>query len=136
MSVESQNARALAELNEMIRRLREVSDIPEKVAPDVADAFQDVIRENIAAAQGPSGETWQPKKDGGSPLQTAANALTVTAQGVIVTARLIGHIARHHRGWVKGGIRRAILPAKALPSAVSEAIRRVIHRHLEGHFDG
>lgn len=121
------NAAGFAALEAQIARLRRVATLPRDAAPACAEALQDELEAQITRAQGPDGRAWAPRQeDGGKPLQTAAKALTVVATGTKITARLRGHIARHHKGRAKGGIERQILPTRDLNAPMVRAVKRVL----------
>jgi len=119
-----------ATLDDYIARIRALPELGRRAAPAVAQAVELELKRQIAAGVDPDGKSWQPTEDGRKPLETAAAALTVGAQGSTVIMRLHGHIARHHRGRVRGGVVRRILPTSAIPAPMI----RVIHEVLADEF--
>lgn len=120
-----------AALDAHIERLRKLPNLVRDVAPDAAEAIEIELKKTIAAGTTADGKAWTPRKDGGQPLATAADALTVTAVDTTVYARLKGHIARHHKGIAKGGIERRIFPTKGLPPAMANAVKAAFVRRFK-----
>ena len=118
-------------LRDIKRRLRELGDIAEDVAPDVAGAVEDELAKQIERGVGPDGRAWALTRDGRKPLRNAASALTVRAIGTVIVTQLGGPEARHHLGAVRGKVRRAILPTRRIPDPMVRAIRRVIEQRFE-----
>ena len=118
-------------LREMKQRLRELGDIAEDVAPEVAVAVQDELTKQIERGVGPDGRPWKLTRDGRKPLRNAAKALTVRVIGSVILTQLTGPEARHHLGAVRGKVRRAILPTRRIPDPMVRAIRRVIEQRFE-----
>lgn len=118
------NDAAFALLDAQIAALRKLK-APELAAPLVALELKRILDAQIARGVGPDGTPWAPTRAGGRPLQHAAAALTVFAQGTVVIAKLVGATALHHLGRVRGGIRRQILPSSSLPEALTDALRQV-----------
>jgi hypothetical protein len=129
------NDRGIAAINRMVAKLRSTGSVPAEVARLAAPELEKILLANIAAGRDADGNPWQLNKNGSRPLQTAGRALTVRALHTAVVARLTGHIARHHRGDVKGKIRRPILPAKSLPTAMVDALERVYRDTVSRRFD-
>lgn len=123
---DANNSAGHESLRGMIARLRQLRQLPEQAAPKVAVALEGEIKKTIAKGTAPDGTPWPATKDGRQPLTSAGKALTVTAQGSVVVARLDGHIARHHLGAVRGKVKRQILPSAKLPAQVSKAITTVV----------
>lgn len=119
-------ADSTAVLDQWIARVRELGTLAERAAPTIADELEREILANVAKGVGPDGTAWPATKDGHTPLQGTSRALSVGALGTLIVARLHGVHARHHRGAVKGGRRRAILPTLTIPTPVVGAIRRVL----------
>ena len=126
----------VSQLDSLIGRLRELPTLARDAAPSVARAVDGELRAQLAAGKAPDGSTWQPTKDGRQPLQNAASALSVRAVGTVVLARISGHYARHHRGWVRGGVRRQILPTARAPEPVVRAVRTVITEEFRSKMRG
>lgn len=126
-----------AELDEMIARVRAVATMPERIAPKVARELEREIVGNVRAARGPDGAPWAKTLDGHTPLQGAPAELDVSVEGKTrIVARLGGNAARHHLGWGKGGVRRAILPTATLPGPMASAVRRVAEADFRATTEG
>lgn len=121
------NAEGLYAIDEQIARLRAVAEMTRAAAPGCAEALEEYLTRQIAAGHAPDGSTWAPRKDdGGKPLQGAAKALVVVPVGTHILARIKGPEARHHKGFVKGGTVRQILPTTEIPSALWRTLDAVI----------
>lgn len=119
-------ADGVAELDAIIARVRECGRLPERIAPKVSIALEREIVGNVRAGRAPDGKPWPPTLDGHTPLQGAPAELDVRVEGKTrIVAVLTGNSARHHLGWGKGGVRRAILPTATLPDPMTRAVRRV-----------
>lgn len=112
-----------AVMRQWIEQINSLVDAPQAIAPVVATKLRAEIEGNIAAGRGPDGTPWQPTKAGKRPLQNAAKALTVVAQGTVIVAAIVGPEALHHWGAVTGGIKRQILPTRDIPQPVVTAIQ-------------
>lgn len=131
------NAAAFAALDAQIQALRSLERTAEEIAPEVAKELEAQIQAQIAAGTDPEGNPWPPAKEGGSPpLRTAGKALRVVSLGSRVIATLTGHVALHHLGRARGGVRRVILPTRKLPQKAAEAIKNVFLRHMAAKFGG
>jgi hypothetical protein len=104
----------------------------EGAAPEIASELHAAITRQISAGTDPDGKPWDRTQQGAQPLVNAANALRVTAVGSTIVARLTGPEALHHRGAVKGGKVRQILPSNEIPDPVAKAIRVVLDRRFRG----
>lgn len=118
------------ELSKFIERLRGLAKAPEEITELVATELERVIGENIAAGRGPDGVPWQPTQEGRQPLRKAANAMMARAYGTVAVITLTGPEARHSMGWVKGGIKRQILPDNELPGPLKDAIENVVNKYM------
>lgn len=116
-------------MDALIARVRQLGDLVDEAAPEIAKALELELQLQIAAARGPGGAAWAPRKsDGGKALQGAAAQLTVRVVGRVVIARLVGVEARHHLGYVRGGVQRQILPTAGIPDPMVRSIRKVLDR--------
>lgn len=122
------NGRAL--LDEHIRRIRQLPELVDRAAPDIAKAVERELQAQIRRGETPSGRSWKPRADGGAALFNAGKALTVRAVGKVIVARLTGPEARHHLGAVRGGIRRQILPTRTIPADMADGIRETLAREF------
>lgn len=124
-------ADALVDIDRMIAKLDELSELPERVAPQVARQLERGILANVARGVGPDGKPWAPTADGHKPLQGTSSGLTVQADGTRIVAHLEGVHARHHLGRVRGGIARPILPVTdALPAPLERIVAGVINDEI------
>lgn len=130
------NASAFAALDAQIARLGDLRELTRAAAPDAAREVERTLKEQIAAGTDAEGKAWPRNEDGSQPLQTAAKSLTVVPVGATVFCRLTGHIARHHRGIARGGVERAIFPAKGIPPRMAARIRAVLARRFEATMGG
>lgn len=112
-----------AAIDDMIRRLRAIGRMAKDGATDAAREFEAELKRSLAAGVAPGGAAWQATKAGGRPLKRAAAAVTVTAVGSVVLARLTGHHVWHHFGTAKVPQRQQ-LPTGALPGSLGDAIKR------------
>lgn len=119
------NEAAYKALDAEIQRIRSLGRIGEELAPEAAKALDAEIRKDVAAGKDPSGNAWQPTKDGKRPLANAAKSVATTAIGSVVLVTLSGVEARHHLGAVKGKIKRQIIPDAKLPKPVIAALKRL-----------
>jgi hypothetical protein len=117
-------------LNERIAALEELAHLGAKAAPAAAQAVERVFERQIATGRDPNGKVWEPRQDGGQPLKTAAKALRVAGVGTKILCVLTGYIARHNKGTAKGGIVRAIFPAKGLPPELEKAVRTEVTKEF------
>jgi hypothetical protein len=132
---DARNAVAMAKLDDVIARLRACGTVPEEAAAAAAEVTHAELTRQIAAAETPAGSSWPERKDGGKALATAGKALVVRSAGTAVYARLFGHVARHHKGTAKGGVRRQILPHEITPrlrTAIGERLRALLAARLGG----
>jgi hypothetical protein len=119
-------ADGLAAIDSILERLRKLPGIARRAAPNVARVVERELRSQIAAGSAPDGTPWQETQDGRQPLRNAGSALSVRAVGTVVLAKIEGVYARHHRGWVRGGVRRPILPSAKAPEPIVRAVREVV----------
>lgn len=115
----------------MIAKIRAVSGLARRAAPDVAEAVRDELERTIAAGTTPEGEAWKPRQAGGRALVGVEKAVAVAVVGTRIYVRLAGHVARHHLGRARGGVERRILPVGKLPPRMADAVRRVLVQHFE-----
>ena len=94
--------------------VRQKRDAPKRALKGVAKAVETHLRATSAAGGTPSGEAWQPKKDGGRALENASANIVVESKQVgaagVVRAVVKGRYALHDLGFARGGVRRQILP--------------------------
>lgn len=115
----------MSTLDDMIERLQSLPhELTVEACPRVAAALKRELTQSIAAGKSADGPAWDAKQDGGQPLKNAAAAISTSVYGTRVRISIKGIEARHHRGRVKGGVARPILPTRGLPAAWSAAIER------------
>lgn len=120
------------QLQKILDQLKELSGMAEGAAEEAAPIVQKALERSIAAGTTPEGEPWHPRADGSRPLVNAAQALHVVAYQGTVFVRLTGPEARHHKGAVKGGKRRPILPAsKEVPKSMAAPIAAALNAQFE-----
>lgn len=122
----------MSTLDDMIARLRELPDLAERVADDIAAVIDEELQRTIAAGTTPEGKPWERTKQGKQPLQYAGRpgTLNVASVGRVIYVRLTGPEARHHTGRARGQVRRQIIPRGQLPPAIAAKVEAVIARHL------
>jgi hypothetical protein len=110
-----------------------IEDLPDALVRDQIVRLAAVVRKELdrtlAASSTPEGQPWAPRKRGTRPvLVHARDNVIVRGIGNQIFVQVFGHYARHHRGWVKGGTQRQMIPLKneRLPLAMLDAMRRVI----------
>lgn len=125
-------------LEQLITRLEALPGaITREAAPELAVAVRESLMLTVNAGQTPDGVTWAPRKEGSGPvLANAAAAVRVGAIGSRIYVRLIGIEARHHRGRVKGGTMRQIIPRDQIPQPMADAMRAVLTRRFHAVMSG
>jgi hypothetical protein len=86
----------------------------------------------VDAKQTPTGEPWAPRKVGTAPVLDGAGAAIKSGYiGRTVLFRLLGVEARHHRGRIKGKVKRQIIPTgSTVPPTMAAAMAAVITRRF------
>lgn len=115
-----------AEMRKQIKRLRKLGGLVEQSAPLIAVAVKEENRKQISKGQSPDGTPWPKTKKGEQPLVDAAAHVTVAAIGSTVLMSVSDHHARHHFGFVRGKIKRQILPTDEIPQPMTRAITGVV----------
>ena len=118
-------------LEQMLAKLRQLPELAERAAPEVAHVVREELERQISKGTDPNGKAWKKTLDGRQPLIGAAKALGVTAIGPRVIAVLRGPEARHHLGRARGGIVREVLPGKEIPRAWSGPIKRALANEFQ-----
>lgn len=120
------------QIRQIYDQVKRLGDLPEDVAPDVARAVRADLKRTIEAGTTPDGEPWPPRKeDGEQALQGAMDSLFVGDYGASIYVRLKGPETRHHRGHVKGGVQRQVIPDKhTVPDKMADAISKVLDAHF------
>jgi hypothetical protein len=121
----------MASIAAMAARLRALGPkVVEAALPDVAEALRNELGLSINSAQSADGVVWAVRKAGGPALVNAITAVGVGVVDRMVVIRITGPEARHHRGRVKGGLARPILPTGGLPGSWTRAIKKILDRHF------
>lgn len=105
--------------------------------PDMAAAIKGYLNGTIHAKTTPDHEAWAPRKRGTAPvLENAAEHVTVVAVGPQIFIRVIGVEARHHRGRIKGGTARPMIPTDKIPADMAAVMERVLRAHFDRQVSG
>lgn len=105
------------------------AEVIERAGPRIAEVMRADVEATIAAGTTSDGQPWEPRKaDGSKPLRNAAKALEVEAQSTTITLRIRGIEGRHHRGQVRGGTKRRIIPVGKMPDRMRDAVRAVLEQ--------
>lgn len=115
-------------LDAMIASVRRMEALVADSMPALTAAVRAEAERTIAAGTTAYGQKWQDTKRGERPLRNAAKALSVMSVNKTIYITLHGPEARHHLGRVKGGLKRAIIPERGLPSAMANAIRTTLEK--------
>jgi len=122
-------------LDAMIATCNALENLIGEAMPALTKAVRTNIERTITAGTSSYGEPWKPTKQGQQPLRHAANALSVIyVSGVrerqirTIYVILKGPEARHHKGRVKGGLKRGIIPERGLPKAMANDLRKVLYQ--------
>jgi hypothetical protein len=114
-----------AALDQQIERVRALEGMVDRAMPAIADVVESSVRETIARQVSPYGLPWKPTKSGKPALEGAAKAIAVSRSGKTVLVTLSGVEARHHLGWVRGGVSRKMIPDEGvLPAPMTKGDRR------------
>lgn len=117
---------AETQIESMIATLRKLAgrDMMRDMAAQVAPMIETAIKATAGAGTAPDGTPWAPRKDGGRPMQHAAEHIRVRSFGSIVRATLTGPDAYHNYG--TGGIKRQVIPdaggSDSLPAGIAAAL--------------
>jgi hypothetical protein len=121
------NAAGLESLDAMIARVRSYGrGMGEKVARAAAPLIEAAAKKTAAAGTTPDGVAWKPKKDGGRPLEHAAEHLSAKAVGASVVLTLSGKAEVVHNFGNEKDPKRQILPSGGgpLPKGIEAAARK------------
>jgi hypothetical protein len=130
------NNDAIAQLDELIERVRTLPKVIDAALPEVACEWKTMLQASIAAGLSPTGEPWKLTAEGKKPLAGAAadGKLGVANIGRNIYVRLMGVEARHHRGSARGRIKRqVILAGDELPPAYRDVVVRLLRKHFHQH---
>jgi hypothetical protein len=109
-------------LRAIVKRLRAFGKANE-MAKEAAPLVEAALKATAAAGTDPDGKAWKPKKDGGRALPDAADAVSVTTNGKVLTITVTGGEAAQQSFRI-----RQLLPKKKLPKAVLDALREGARR--------
>lgn len=118
-------------LGAMIASVRSMETLVADAMPAITKAVRADQERTINAGTTAYGQKWEATKTGEQPLQNATKALTVMSVNKTIYITLDGPEARHHKGRVKGGRKRAIIPERGLPSAMADSIRAALQRAFD-----
>lgn len=124
------NDAAMATLDAMIARIRSMPKLGERAAPEVAELIDTELRRTMGVGQQPDGTPLKPTLEGDRPLTGAGKALYVAAVGGTVWVRLKGIEAAHHRGRVRGGNDRHLIPVGTMPPKLVSATLAILSKHF------
>lgn len=113
----------VAEVDDMIARLRGFPDAIRAEAPKLAQRVQEELAKDIAAGVAPTGESWSLTKAGGRALVHAAKALTAKAIGTVLLITLEGPEVFHNFGTKKDPKRQILPDTDGIPKKLGQAIR-------------
>jgi len=106
------------------------TELVKRAAPELAKELQEETQDNIVRGVDPDGKPWLRTKDGAQPLRNAGKAVSTKAVGNVIIQRVEGVEAKHHKGAVKGGEKRPIIPSRKMPRAFSRACAKVFGKHF------
>lgn len=127
------NSNAMAALRARIVQIRTISAAIPRVATTAVGEVRSIIAANVAAQRGPDGQPWPSSVDGQPVLVGAMKHVDVRAVGSTIVVTVDGTENRHHTGRVRGGKRRDIIPSRAMPETVSEALDKATQTVLTEH---
>ena len=130
MATEAQAA--ILEIEDWIRKLEDLEHM--EVSELIRKALVDHAVATTTAATDADGRKWAPRKaDGGRPLVGALNAVSSYVTDKTAGVKVSGINARHHRGWIRGGVKRGIIPTRSsLPQQLNlRIIKRLSDRFVE-----
>ena len=112
-------------MHDMIEALAKLATLPEDAAMLAAPIVDKVAKASANAGTTPDGTPWPDKKIGGRALVHAADAITVTATGTVVTVKLSGVNVLHNFG-TNDLPKREIIPSRRdeLPASYAKAIQQ------------
>lgn len=126
------NSEASARLQKQIDRIRSLPvELVKRAAPDIAKEGLAQVTANVSSQVGPDGTPWPASKSGEAVLRQAAQHVTVQALGTVILFKVTGIDARHHKGFVKGGERRPIIPVRSMPEPLTKAIKKVLKKRFQ-----
>jgi hypothetical protein len=132
----------MKDLDGLIKRFVELPEAVTEHVPAAAKAAEQELLKTIRAGTDPYGEPWLPvqtgDRKGQQAMVNASKALTTTTVGNKIFFKLKAPEARHHRGWVKGGVKRPVIPEKGqrLPAKMREAIFDVVREAFSDEIRG
>lgn len=114
---------ALDELRAFGRAIGNLEGLTERAAQEAAPLVEAAVRKTASAGQDPYGTAWQPKKDGGRPLEHAADHVQARAVGSYVEISVEGPEAWHNQG-AGGRPVRQVIPDVEIPDTVAAAVEQ------------
>lgn len=122
---------ANAAFDDFVARLGRLQGLPEAAAKECAPLVEEALKRFASAGLDPDGKPWKSKKDGGRPLEHAADAIHTEAKGAKVVTTLEGVEVWHQRS-TKSLPKRRVIPDKGeIPPHVAEALELGAARAFE-----
>lgn len=114
---------ALDELRAFGRAIGNLDGLTERAAQEAAPLVEAAARKTAAAGKDPYGNTWQPKKDGGRPLEHAAEHIHARPIASSIEISTEGADAWHNVG-AGGRPVRQVIPDVEIPPAIADAVEQ------------
>lgn len=116
----------MSELDAMIDALRRLDSegFGRRIAARATPKLEAALAQSARAGRSPDGQAWKLRKDGGRPLEHAADHLRARAHGALVRVTLEGPDVFHHFGATHGKTRRQVIPdgGAEMPAIVTRAL--------------
>jgi len=126
------SADANATLAQMVAQLNALPGHFERESlPAIGKAILAAVQATASAGTTPEGVAWAPKQAGGQALASAPGKITLTTATGKISLALAGPIALHHKGWVRGGTRRQVLPVGNMPAAIEAAAKKAADSEIK-----
>ena len=110
---------------DFVSRVRSLAGFPELAAKEAEPLVDAAIKSTVRAGVAPDGKPWTAKKDGGRPLEHAADHITTKAKGARIDVTLTGVETFHHHGVKDGVPARQIIPHRGeMPPQVLSALEQ------------
>ena len=114
-----------AELDQMIRKVRNIPGIVERAAPLAGQRADQALKQNLQAGIDPNGNAWKSTKEGKRPLKNAASSVELKVVRSILLWTIKGHHYHHNKGTSRLP-KRQILPVGDIPKSMSHAIKTAL----------
>ncbi len=124
----------------LLAMLDSLHAFPERFAresvPRIGQAILAAVQATAGAGETPEGVAWAPKKTGGQALESAPGKIRLITGPRKISLELTGPTALHHRGWVRGGTRRQVLPVGNMPPGVEAAAKKAADSEVKRLLSG